>query len=174
MLLRIIQYYGLQLTTLYWFKSYILDRTQYVEYGGVTLARKLEETGVPQGSVLGHSLFGIYMNHIQTLSGRLNFTLYADDMTPTSTLCKFTQEVNPDVNHISYLINLVLSKISDWFAVDTVSLNVVKKNSWFSITTQIDTNSWYLSLTHSPDMLHLYHTHTSGARIVVIRRIPEL
>ena len=129
---------------------------------------------MPQGSVLGPLLFGMYMDHIQTLSGRLNLILYADDMTLTSTLCKFTQEVNHDVNHISYLINLVLSKISDRFAVDTASLNVVKKNSRFSITTQIDTNSRYLSLTRSPDMLHLYHTHTSGARMVVIHRIPEL
>ena len=129
---------------------------------------------MPQGSVLRPLLFGMYMDHIQTLSGRRNFILYVDDMTLTSTLCKFTQEENHDVNHISYLINLVLSKISDRFAVDTVSLNVVKKKSRFSITTQIDTNSRYLSLTRSPDMLHLYHTHTSGARIVVIHRIPEL
>ena len=64
------------------------------------------------------------MNDIQTVSERLNFTLYADDTTLTSTLCTFTQEVNHDVNCMPYLINLELFKISDWFAVNKLSLNV--------------------------------------------------
>ena len=33
---------------------------------------------------------------------------------------------NHDVNHMSYLINLELSKISDWLAVNKLSLNVDK------------------------------------------------
>ena len=161
MLLRNLQYYDLQHTTLNWFKSYILDRTQHVEYGGVTSARKLKETGVPQGSVLGLLLFGIYMDHIQTVSDRLNFILYADDTTLTSTLCTFTWEVNHDVNHISYLINLVPSKISNWFDVDTVSLNVVKKNSWFFIATI----KWYqltISLVN-PQTRYMYAPFVSHA-----------
>ena len=64
------------------------------------------------------------MNDIQTVSERLNFILYADDTTLTSTLCTFTQEVNQDVNHMSYLINLELSKISAWLAVNKLSLDV--------------------------------------------------
>ena len=123
MLLNKLQYYGLQDATLNWFKSYLADRTQYVEYDGVASARKRIETGVPQGSILGPSLLVIYMNNIQTASERLNFILYADDMILTSTLCTFTQEVNHDVNHMSYLINLLLSKISDWLAVNKLSLN---------------------------------------------------
>ena len=108
-------------TTLYWFKRYLSDRTQYVEYDGEASAKKLIETGVPQGSILGPLLFVIYMNDIQTVSERLNFILYADDRTLTSTLCTFTQEVNHDVTHMSYLINLELSKISDWLAVNIFS-----------------------------------------------------
>ena len=66
------------------------------------------------------------MNDIQTVSERLNFILYVDDTTLTSTLCTFTQEVNHDVNHMSYLINLELSQISDWLAVNKLSVNVDK------------------------------------------------
>ena len=113
-------------TTLHWFKSYLSDRTQYVEYDGVASAKKLIKKGMPQGSILGPLFFVIYMNDIQTVSERLNFTLYAGDTTLTSTLCTFTQEVNYDVNHMSYLINLVLSKISDWIAVNKLSLNFDK------------------------------------------------
>ena len=128
MLLKKLQYYGLRDTTLYWFKSYLSDRTQYVEYDGVASANKLVETSVPQGSILGPLLFVIYMNDIQTVSERLNFISYADATTLTSTLCTFTQEVNHEVNHMSYLINLELSQISDWLAVNKLSLNVDKTN----------------------------------------------
>ena len=77
---------------------------------------------MPQGSIVGPLLFVIYVNGIQTVSESLNFILYADDATLTSMLCTFTQ----DVNHMSYLINLDLSKISDWLAVNKLSLNVDK------------------------------------------------
>ena len=107
---------------LYWFKSYLSDPTQYVEYDGVASAKKLIETGVPQVSILSPLLFVIYMNVCECL----NFILYADDTTLTSTLCTFTQEVNHDINHMSYLINLERSKISDWLAVNKLSLNVDK------------------------------------------------
>ena len=46
------------------------------------------------------------MNDLQTVSKRLIFFLYANDTTLTSTLYTFSQWVNHDVNHMSYLINL--------------------------------------------------------------------
>ena len=56
-------------------------------------------------NIVSFIIFYIYMNDIQTVSERLNFVLYADDTTLTSTLCTFTQEVTHDVNHMSYSIN---------------------------------------------------------------------
>ena len=120
-----LQYFGLRNTTLYWFKSYLSNHTQYVEYDGVASSNRLIETGVPQGSILDPALFGIHINDIQTVSERLSFILYVDDTTLTSTLCSFTQ-VNHDVNHMSYLINLELSKISASLVVKKLSLNVDK------------------------------------------------
>ena len=139
MLLKKLQYYGLGATTLHWFKGYFSDLAQYVENDGVALAKKLIETGVSQGSILGPLLFVIYMNDIQTVSERFHFILYADDTTLTSTFCTFTQEVYHDVNHMSYLINLELSKISDWLAVNKLSLNVDKTKFIIFITTK----RWY-------------------------------
>ena len=49
MLFKQIQYFGLLDTISYGFKSYLFDRTQYVQYDGVVLANKLTEKGVPQG-----------------------------------------------------------------------------------------------------------------------------
>ena len=61
LLKKTLQYYGLRDTILYWLKSYLSDRTQYVEYDGVASAKKLIETGVPQGSILVPLLFVIYI-----------------------------------------------------------------------------------------------------------------
>ena len=66
------------------------------------------------------------MNDIYTVSNKLDFILYADDTTLSSPLCSFTHGKNGDVNHISRMINAELSKISDWLAVNKLSLNASK------------------------------------------------
>ena len=68
--------------------------------------------------------FVTYMKDIQTVSERLNFILYSDDTTFTSTLCTFMQKVNHGVNNMSYLINLELCKIFDRLVVNKLYLNV--------------------------------------------------
>ena len=62
-------------------KSYLSNRTQYVDCDGISSSIWVIETGVPQGSILGPLLFIIYMNDIYTVSDNLNLILYADDTT---------------------------------------------------------------------------------------------
>ena len=125
-LLNKLQYYGITGTALDWFRSYLTERYQYVDYNGASSGMRLLTTGVPQGSILGPLLFIIYMNDVHTVSDNLNFILYADDTTLTSPLCSFTYGGHQDINRMSTLINSEITKISDWLSVNKLSLNANK------------------------------------------------
>ena len=125
-LLSKLNYYGIKDTALDWFKSYLTNRTQYVDCNGISSSIREIETGVPQGSILGPLLFIIYMNDIHTVSDNLNFILYADDTTLSSPMCSFTRGCDGNIDIVSTLINSELNKIADWLAVNKLSLNVQK------------------------------------------------
>ena len=140
-LLHKLQYYGITGTALDWFRSYLTERYQYVDYNGASSSMKFLTTGVPLGSILGPLLFMIYMNDIHTVSNNLNFILYADDTTLTSPLCSFTYGGYHDINRVSTLINSEITKISEWLSVNKLFLNANKLNSWFFTTTK---KSWLI------------------------------
>ena len=56
-LLTKLKYYGIQYNELMRFSSYLTNRQQYVELGGISSNLKPLFTGVPQGSILGPLLF---------------------------------------------------------------------------------------------------------------------
>ena len=76
-----IEYYGIRGKALEWFKSYLANRRQYVDYRGTHSEIKQIEYGVPQGSVLGSLLFIIYSNDIPHAITYCKTILFADDTT---------------------------------------------------------------------------------------------
>ena len=62
-----------------WFKSYLQERNQFVSCGSVESERRLITHGVPQGSVLGLTLFNIHINGITDTYTDSEVVLYADD-----------------------------------------------------------------------------------------------
>ena len=66
------------------------------------------------------------MNDIHTGSQKFTFILYADDTTLISPLCSFIHSNQSDMDYVSTMITKELSKISDWFAVNKLSLNTEK------------------------------------------------
>ena len=121
-LLNKLKYYGVKNTELSWFQSYLTERSQYVEINGITSNVLTISTGVPQGSILGPLLFLIYMNDIPEVSTFFKYILYADDTSLLNSLSISLNSYDPDM----HTINIELSKIYDWLAVNKLSLNLRK------------------------------------------------
>merc|ERR1712121_172320 len=84
-----LKYYGVHGIALDWFKSYLGDRKQYVQYNDSNSSYSNISTGVPQGSILGPPLFIIYMNNIANVTDKFHFTLHADDTSLIEPICTF-------------------------------------------------------------------------------------
>ena len=119
-LLKKLEYYGLRGLAQKWFKSYLSNRMQGTDIGGVQSSLNYIKCGVPQGSVLGPLLFLLYINDIINSSDLFNFTLFADDTS------LFYSQKNSSKEDLSQIVNKELEKISHWLGANKLSLNVKK------------------------------------------------
>ena len=125
-LIRKLNFYGIAGNSLNWFKSYLTNRKQYVQFKESTSSLSMIKTGVPQGSILGPLLFIIYMNDIAKVTDKFYFTIYADDTTLIAPICTFSINNKSDYATISRTINSELKLITDWLALNKLSLNAKK------------------------------------------------
>ena len=119
-LIRKLAHYGIRGIALNWFISYLHNRSQYVYLDKYSSMRKQITIGVPQGSVLGPLLFIIYINDIVVCSNLLKPLLFADDTN------LFYSDKN--IEHLRITVEEELDKLSTWFRINRLSLNVSKTN----------------------------------------------
>ena len=125
-LLYKLSHYGIKNTALAWFKSYLSNRTQFVQYKDIASGELQITTGVPQGSILGPLLFIIYINDIAKITNKFHFTIYADDTTLLEPLCTFKIPTSQNIKQLTNDINKELEGIVEWLGLNKLSLNVKK------------------------------------------------
>ena len=121
LLLAKLKYYGCSDLAILWFQNYLKDRKQVVKIGNSVSGKQDITEGVPQGSVLGPTLFVLFIADIiwWRLPG-LKFHFYADD----------TQIYTSFNLHSALLgatmINKQLMAISEWNRANGLLLNLQK------------------------------------------------
>ena len=115
-LLHKLDHYGVKGNTNRWIKNFLNDRTQQVVLEGHTSEEVEVDSGVPQGSVLGPSMFLFYVNDLaDTLSSSVR--LFADD-----TIIYLTIQCEDDANQLQN----DLDKLAEWSRAWSMELNIDK------------------------------------------------
>ena len=103
-----------------WLKNYLLDRQQRTFANGQTSDKGLVRCGVPQGSILGPTLFLIYINDLKNVLINCEAYLYADD----TVISKSGQSIGD----ISIEMEEDLRALDIWFRKNKLTLNAKKNN----------------------------------------------
>ena len=135
-LLKKCEFYGLRGATLGLLCSYLQNRQQYVNLQGFLSSKNVVNWGVPQGSVLGPTLFLIFINDLPHVvkalpriddfvdngpsKTQLTMPLFADD---TTLVC-----VAPTEELLMSTINAAMSRICTWLKINHLDLNIDKSN----------------------------------------------
>lgn len=106
---------GIRDSPLNWIKSYLSGRKMIVKMEDITSEMRDVKLGVPQGSVLGPLLFGIYVNDLPCNITNGRVTMFADDMTITVTAN------SPE--KIQVVVSLVIEELNTWCDRNKLILN---------------------------------------------------
>ena len=108
-----------------WIEDYLSNRSVHTKLNNCVSTLRELLCGVPQGSILGPTLFNCYIDNLVLATRRLdaNISLYAvifiDDF---------------DCARIKLRLESLLSIILDWSQCNHINLNVQKLNSVFMVT----------------------------------------
>lgn len=174
--------YGITNTSLTWFRNYLNSRQQCVKLNGRVSSCLDIVMGIPQGSILGPTLFLLFVNDLPNCITSCQCNLFADD----SVL--YAQGSSP--TETQSILQADLENLINWFDMNKLHVNASKSSCMtFStrrnipeidvtingIPLQNDIKTKYLGVNISNDMS--WNTHIShvcrklGHGIQVLRRL---
>ena len=115
-LLHKLHFYGIKGLSLQWFKSYLLNCTQFVKFNNSYSTKQHISIGVPQGLILGPILFLLNVNDFPQSFKNCKCIIYAD----------YTSSNNPTL--LKNTIQNALSEASDWLGKNLLVVNTSKSN----------------------------------------------
>ena len=134
-----LHYYGITGHSLNWIRAFLSDRSQAVVVDGTRSTWKEVSSGVPQGSVIGPTLFLLFINDIQDgISSPIR--LFADD-------CVIYHEIRSESDH--NILQQDLQILSSWSSTWLMTFNV-KKCGVMSITRKRNPKIYQYHLQNDP------------------------
>ena len=127
-LLKKMEYYGLQSEAIKWFKSYLNEREQMVSCHTTLSGKSTISIGVPQGSVLGPLLCLIYVRDINRHVHLGACNMYADD---TFVYCN-----GSTISELKHNIQQCVSDIHEWYDGNKLVINKSKSSFMLATTRQ--------------------------------------
>lgn len=129
LLQRLASSFGFDGASLSWFRSYLTKRECQVRVHGTASSTSILTCGVPQGSVLGPTLFIMYIAELEQIVMKrgLQSHFYADDT-------QIYGHCDPDrVTELSSLVSACVDDVSQWMRSSRLQLNSNKSEViWFS------------------------------------------
>ena len=156
-LLQKLNNYGICGIVNQWVCSYLTHRRKYVQIKETRFSLESILCGIPQGSILGPTLFNLYLNDNCNVSSILEFTLFADD---TNIIYS-----NVSTTSLCNTLNAELKKLNAWLNLNKLSLNLQKTNyiTFFTNNTestiQIAINGSNIENVNSTKYLGVYIDH---------------
>ena len=121
LLLSKLQKYGVEDNELLWFTDYLSDRSQAVNVDGCISSFSNNNTGVPQGSVLGQLFFLIFINDLPTWFRNTLVNINADDTA--------IHVCDPNFKNIQKRFQEV-DKVVQWFYSNRLVIIILNVVAW--------------------------------------------
>ena len=112
-----LNYYGIRNNTLNWLQSWLISRSQFVCVSGRKSPITRVTSGVVQGSVLGPTLFCLFINDISNVIRFARYVLFADDL-------KLYLPIPDRAAYLKLLSDIIA--IFDWADVNDLVVAVLK------------------------------------------------